>query len=284
MHRQSISSGEVCEVRYGAKGIHDPQAPVRPITRAAAVAAAEDFLRDFDFTTIDVAAAVARLPGTAVEAALVHGGGRDLRRAVRPPGAARRRARPPGTAPDGRSVRDDQLRRWFVSGPAVTQRAAVRAAVRDTSADLLGYFERRVTPREDAADLLAETLLTAWRRVDRLPAERERQRMWLFTIAAHVLANHRRSARRRLALGDRLRGHLATATPAPGPEDAEAVRDAVLRLPETQRELVALVHWDGFTLAEAAEILGVNASTARSRYAVAKATLHESLVGVGAAD
>ena len=75
-----------------------------------------------------------------------------------------------------------------------------------------------------------------------------------------------------------MRGHLATSTTAPDAGEAHAVRDAVLRLPAPQRELVMLVHWDGFTIAEAAEILRVNASTARSRYAAAKATLHALLV------
>ena len=38
-----------------------------------------------------------------------------------------------------------------------------------------------------------------------------------------------------------------------------------------------LVHWDGFTLADAAGLLGLNASTARSRYAAARQTLKEAL-------
>jgi RNA polymerase sigma-70 factor (ECF subfamily) len=55
------------------------------------------------------------------------------------------------------------------------------------------------------------------------------------------------------------------------------VRDAVRRLPQAQRELVMLVHWDGFSIRDAAEVLGVNPSTARSRYAAARASLVASL-------
>ncbi|WP_275403788.1 sigma factor-like helix-turn-helix DNA-binding protein [Nocardioides jishulii] len=61
---------------------------------------------------------------------------------------------------------------------------------------------------------------------------------------------------------------------APAVEDhteATAVRDAVLRLHAAHRELVMLIHWDGFTVTEAAELLGLNASTARSRYSAAAA-------------
>lgn len=111
-------------------------------------------------------------------------------------------------------------------------RADIRTALRDASGHLLAYFERRVTPRADAADLLAETMLIAWRRVDHLPADAERQRMWLFAIAANVLANHRRSLSRRSALADRLRQHLATSGADSVDEgETQAVRDAVLRLP-----------------------------------------------------
>ncbi len=158
-----------------------------------------------------------------------------------------------------------------------TSRADIRATLRDCSDDLLGYFERRVTTREDAADLLGETLLVAWRRVDGLPDTAERRRMWLFGVAAHVLANHRRSHSRRNALVDRLRHHLATEPPAADTGEAHAVRDAVRRLPHHQRELLMLVHWEGFSVAAAAEILEVNASTARSRYAAGKAALHAAL-------
>jgi RNA polymerase sigma-70 factor (ECF subfamily) len=158
-------------------------------------------------------------------------------------------------------------------------RAEFREALGATAPDLLGYLERRVSAKDDAADLLAETMLQAWRRVDAMPEAPERRRMWFFTVAANVLANHTRSSRRRSALADRLRHHLA---PADQPDHAEAaaIRDAVLRLPEGQRELVRLVHWDGFSISEGAEILGLNPSTARSRYAAARELLRQALTAV----
>ncbi|MGN0063246.1 MAG: RNA polymerase sigma factor [Nocardioides sp.] len=158
--------------------------------------------------------------------------------------------------------------------------AALRAALEVTSPDLLAYFVRRVHVREDAADLLAETMLQAWRRVDDVPVEPERGRMWLFTAAAHVLANHRRTLRRRGALADKVRAHLAEPV---APDAAEAsteavvVREAVRRLDDAHRELVMLVHWDGLTLVEAAEVLGLNPSTARGRYAAARDALRAAL-------
>ena len=151
-------------------------------------------------------------------------------------------------------------------------------ALESNAHGLLAYFERRLRVREDAGDLLSETMLQAWRRVDALPPEDDaRQRMWLFTIAANVLANHQRSVKRRAALASRLRDQICASPNGADPSEALAVRDAVLRLNVAQRELVMLIHWDGFSIVEAAELLGLNRSTARGRYAAARETLRDAL-------
>ena len=96
--------------------------------------------------------------------------------------------------------------------------------------------------------------------------------MWVFGVARRVLSGHRRSGVRRLALAARLRGELAVASAS---EDsvAESVRAAVRALPPRDRELIGLVHWEGFALHEAAGILGIRAGTARMRYRRARERL-----------
>ncbi|MFB6610087.1 RNA polymerase sigma factor [Agromyces sp. NPDC056379] len=146
------------------------------------------------------------------------------------------------------------------------------------AADLLSYFGRRVRIRADAADLLSETFVVAWRRADRLPPDPEQARMWLFGVARRVLANAARGAIRQSGLADRLRTHLET-LPAAHDDDDDAldVRSALDAIPEDQSELVRLVLWDGFTVAEAATILGISETTARGRYQRARARLRELL-------
>jgi RNA polymerase sigma-70 factor (ECF subfamily) len=158
-------------------------------------------------------------------------------------------------------------------------RAALQEALRANGSDLTAYFERRVQPRDDAADLVAETMLQAWRRHAAMPDDAIQQRMWLFGIAAYVLANHRRATGRRAALAERLRATLGKSQHEETADHATAVavRDAVERLPAHHRELVRLVHWDGFTLAQAAQLLGIAASTARGRYGKARADLRAAL-------
>lgn len=63
-HAQTVTSGAVCEVAYAIKA-HNKQT-MDPAVHTAAVAAAEDFLRRFDFSTINIAEAVRDVPSTAV--------------------------------------------------------------------------------------------------------------------------------------------------------------------------------------------------------------------------
>ncbi len=154
---------------------------------------------------------------------------------------------------------------------------ALRSALEASSVDLLSYLRRRTDP-DEAPDLLGETFVVAWRRIDDLPEDAERARMWLFGIARGVLLNHARGVRRRWALADRLRGHAALAPAAAPPADEHVeVRDAVARLEPDMAELVRLVHWDGFTIADAATVMDIPASTARSRYQRAKEALRLAL-------
>ncbi|MCO1340302.1 hypothetical protein BJH93_15645 [Kocuria polaris] len=152
----------------------------------------------------------------------------------------------------------------------------VTAVLTANSADLLAYFQRRVQ-QQDAADLVAETMMTAWRRVDDLPAGAEPARMWLFGIARNVLANAERGERRRWRLANKLRLMLGRGESAAAADSGAEVRDAVANLGAEQAELIRLVHWDGFTLKQAADVLGMPPSTARGRYAQAKVRLAELL-------
>jgi len=156
------------------------------------------------------------------------------------------------------------------------RRHALRSALEASSVDLLSYLRRR-TDVVEAPDLLGEAFVVAWRRVDDLPEDPERARMWLFGIARGVLRNHHRGLQRRWALADRLRGHAALSMAAPPADEHLEVRDAIARLDPDLAEIVRLVHWDGFTLTDAAELVGVPASTARGRYQRAKEQLRVAL-------
>ncbi|TFD64870.1 sigma-70 family RNA polymerase sigma factor [Cryobacterium sp. Hh38] len=61
-----------------------------------------------------------------------------------------------------------------------------------------------------------------------------------------------------------------SACTAPAADEGSEVRGALSQLNPALREIVQLVHWEGFTLAQAAQVVGIPAPTARGRYARAK--------------
>jgi DNA-directed RNA polymerase specialized sigma24 family protein len=85
------------------------------------------------------------------------------------------------------------------------------AVYADNHAAILGYVLRRTQNPDDAADVIADTFLTAWRRLEEMPSGPD-VRLWLYGVTRRVLANHYRGERRRSALSDRLRADLDSAS------------------------------------------------------------------------
>jgi RNA polymerase sigma factor (sigma-70 family) len=116
----------------------------------------------------------------------------------------------------------------------------------DYGADIVAYCGWRAGSPHDAQDAVADVFLTAWRRLDELP-EGDAARVWLYATARRVIANHRRSKRRRAALQERL-----ALEAAPPPQDAipfdraaELVHEALYRLGPRDREVLLLAEWEG---------------------------------------
>ncbi|WP_307845122.1 sigma-70 family RNA polymerase sigma factor [Planomonospora sp. ID67723] len=134
--------------------------------------------------------------------------------------------------------------------------------------DLLAYVRRRTDSPDDAADALAETFTTAWRRLDDVP-EGHDARLWLYGVARRVLANDRRAETRRTELAVRLRTELAVwAGESAGrgvEDDPGGVREAFRRLGPDDRELLSLVSWKGLDSAEIATVLGCSRGAVRLR-------------------
>ncbi|MGB7589575.1 MAG: sigma-70 family RNA polymerase sigma factor [Solirubrobacterales bacterium] len=153
---------------------------------------------------------------------------------------------------------------------------------RDNYAAVLAFAIRRLPDRATAEDATSETFAVAWRRRDLIPKD---PLPWLYGIALRVIANQRRSGRRRHRLGDRLEREASSRAGAPEPIDALHRRDtfsrAFQRLSEDEREVLRLVAWDGLDTHEAASVLGCSAAAFRVRLHRARRRLAKHLEATG---
>ena len=145
--------------------------------------------------------------------------------------------------------------------------------------DLLAFALRRTHQPADAADVVAEAFVVAWRRLGDVPEDAER--LWLFGVASRVLSNQSRGRLRQHRLAERLRDELqrTIAPPAASEEDSEqaAITGALARLSARDREILRLTAWEELTPQECAIVLGCSAVTARSRLHRARRRLKEQL-------
>jgi RNA polymerase sigma factor (sigma-70 family) len=145
-----------------------------------------------------------------------------------------------------------------------------------THVALLAYAVRRVADPADAADVVAETFLVAWRRLDDVPSGVE-ARLWMFGVARRVIANHYRGERRRNALADRLRDNLQQGVTPLELHEPSPVQVAMLRLGEEDRELLRLVAWEELAREEIAVTMGLSRGAVRVRLHRARARLKQAM-------
>jgi RNA polymerase sigma factor (sigma-70 family) len=140
---------------------------------------------------------------------------------------------------------------------------------------ILGYAMRRADD-EEAADIVAETFLIAWRRLADVP-DGEAARLWLYGTARRVLANKRRAERRRTRLHARVRAVATTTTTNAEGGASDLIAAAFARVPAAQRELLALVAWEALDSAQIAAVLGCSTNAARIRLHRARRRLASEL-------
>jgi DNA-directed RNA polymerase specialized sigma24 family protein len=137
--------------------------------------------------------------------------------------------------------------------PELARRRRFEALYEENYHRILGYARRRVKG-DDAADVVAETFLTAWRRLEDVP-DGHAGLLWLYGAAWRVLANHERARRRRERLAERTGAAVSAdahyGSPSWG-ENLAAVAFAALQADD--RELLALVAWEGLDASEIAHV------------------------------
>ncbi len=145
------------------------------------------------------------------------------------------------------------------------------------------YLHRR-TDSATADDVLGDTLLVCWRRLDEVPDD---ALPWAIVVARQCLSNAQRAERRRTRLIGRI---IAIDPPAATADDNPAastvdgttadarVTTALAGLRREDAEILRLWAWDELTSPQLAVVLGVSANAAAIRLHRAKARLKQELL------
>lgn len=164
-----------------------------------------------------------------------------------------------------------------------TSAAGRRARYDVLAPELVEPLRRFLARRTDAAtadDVLAETLLVCWRRLDEVPEGAALP--WAYGVARLCLANAQRGARRQERLAARVAvvDPPAQSLPGPGAEeghDDPRLDEALAALTETEAELVRLWAWEQLGPAEIAAVLDITPNAVSIRLHRARAKLKETL-------
>jgi RNA polymerase sigma-70 factor (ECF subfamily) len=158
---------------------------------------------------------------------------------------------------------------------------ARRDRFEDVAAEVLEPVRRFLARRTDPAtanDVLADTLLVCWRRIDEVP---DPSLPWVYAVARLCLANAARSARRQRRVATRVATVDPPMTRVAGPGDdgpaAAALGEALAVLSDQDAELVRLWAWEQLTPAEIAVVLDLTANAVSIRLHRAREKLRDEL-------
>lgn len=139
-----------------------------------------------------------------------------------------------------------------------------------------GYCLRRTSP-DRVDDVVAETFMVAWRRIDDVP-EGDSALPWLYGVAYRVLGSHFRGRSRQRRLAEKLisvgiEPVASTEDYLVMSEESTQVLDAIARLKDTDQEILKLTVWEELSHAEIADALGIGVGAVKQRALVARKNL-----------
>ena len=168
---------------------------------------------------------------------------------------------------------DDSLMRLAADGDA----AAFGIIVRAHQVRLVRFAMRLTGDSDLAQDAVQETFLRLWR-VRATYQPRNRLQAYLFRTVRSVCLDYTRAAWPAEALDDTVQAEASDpAAIAESQRLADAVQLAVQSLPETQRVVFLLSHYEHLTYTEIADVLGCPVGTVASRKHQAVESLRRKL-------
>jgi RNA polymerase sigma-70 factor (ECF subfamily) len=157
--------------------------------------------------------------------------------------------------------------RWELRAVGVADDELVRVLMEEHGDALFAHALRLVGgDRQQAEDLVQETMLRAWRHPDLIDPERGSVRAWLFTTARNLSIDawRRRSSRVPEVITDTL-PEPANDDEADRAVESWLIADALAKLTPSHRQVLVECFYRGRSVADAAVRLGVPPGTVKSR-------------------
>jgi RNA polymerase sigma-70 factor (ECF subfamily) len=174
---------------------------------------------------------------------------------------------------------DDALIRAVAGGDA----GAYRALAERYLAAIVRYASRLLGDAHEAEDVAQETFLRLWQQANRYEARGHKPSTWLFRVAHNLCVDRLRKRRPAASESpDEREGGERPSVELAKKELAVAVQAALAALPERQRAAIALIHDEGMSQVEAAEVLGCGVEAVESLLSRARRTLRATLAATAA--
>ena len=149
--------------------------------------------------------------------------------------------------------------------PTESGDALVRRLYLEHGGLLLGYLTRLTGDRQQAEDVLQETLIRAWRHRPRTTSEFGSVRGWLITVARNIVTDQARARAARPREVGEPQDRAGGTDPAEVVTTAVALAGALKTLSTEHRAALVEVYLRGRTMEEAGQMLAVPAGTVKSR-------------------
>lgn len=136
------------------------------------------------------------------------------------------------------------------------------------------FILKNLRHEEDSRDVVQTAFEKMW--VNRAEVDNAKCKSYLFTVAYHQMIDHLRKAKR-ISLRDEFKDDMRV-TDRPVSNTKKILEEALSRLSETQRSLVLLKDYEGYSYEEIGKITGLNESQVKVYLHQARIQLKNFLV------
>jgi RNA polymerase sigma factor (sigma-70 family) len=146
--------------------------------------------------------------------------------------------------------------------------------VRDYADNVYRFILKNLRHEEDARDVVQSSFEKMW--INRASVDSSRSKSFLFTVAYNQMIDHLRKVKR-ISLKESFNEN-SQYSDRPAHNAKKILEEALARLNETQRSLVLLKDYEGYSYEEISEITGLNSSQVKVYLHRARVQLKNFLV------